>query len=62
LAALLRAIAALLVKKPHAPELSYWGRELHDRFALPYYLRADLWEVLDELARAGLGLGTTDHR
>jgi uncharacterized protein (DUF2126 family) len=57
LATLLRAIAALLVKKPHAPELSYWGRELHDRFALPYYLRADLWEVLDELARAGLGLG-----
>ncbi len=57
LAALLRAIAALLIQKPQPPRLMHWGRELHDRFALPYYLRADLWEVLDELARAGLGLG-----
>ena len=57
LAALLRAIAAMLIRTPTAPEPTHWGRELHDRFALPYYLRADLWEVLDELARAGLGLG-----
>ncbi len=57
LAALLRAIAALLIQRPDYPEPIHWGRELHDRFALPYYLRADLWEVLDELASAGLGLG-----
>ena len=57
LAALLRAIAALLILKPATPDLVHWGRELHDRFALPFYLRADLWEVLDELAGAGLGLG-----
>jgi len=57
LAALLRALIALLIQKPQPPQLAHWGRELHDRFALPYYLRADLWEVLDELARAGLGLG-----
>lgn len=57
LAALLRAIAALLIQTPDYPELTHWGRELHDRFALPYYLRADLWEVLDELASVGLGLG-----
>jgi uncharacterized protein (DUF2126 family) len=57
LAALLRAIAALLILKPATPALVHWGRELHDRFALPFYLRADLWEVLDELAGAGLGLG-----
>ncbi len=57
LAALLRAIAAMLIRMPNYPEPTHWGRELHDRFSLPYYLRADLWEVLDELARAGLGLG-----
>ncbi len=57
LAALLRAIAAMLAQTPDYPEPVYWGRKLHDRFALPYYLRADLWDVLDELARAGLGLG-----
>lgn len=57
LAALLRAITALLIQTPNYPPPIHWGRELHDRFALPYYLRADLWEVLDELARAGLGLG-----
>lgn len=57
LAALLRAIAALLIAQPAPPPLVHWGRELHDRFALPFHLRADLWEVLDELASAGLGLG-----
>jgi uncharacterized protein (DUF2126 family) len=57
LAALLRAIIALLIQTPDYPPPIHWGQELHDRFALPYYLRADLWEVLDELARAGLGMG-----
>lgn len=57
LAALLRAIAARLILKPEPPEFRHWGGELHDRFALPFYLRADLWEILDELASAGLGLG-----
>lgn len=57
LAVLLRAVAALLILRPRPPRLIHWGRELHDRFALPFYLRADLWEILDELAGAGLGLG-----
>ena len=30
---------------------------MHDRFALPFYLRADLREVLADLESAGLGLG-----
>jgi uncharacterized protein (DUF2126 family) len=34
-----------------------WGRELHERFALPYYLEQDLRAVLQELDAAGLGLG-----
>ncbi|MDS4068280.1 MAG: transglutaminase family protein [Candidatus Competibacter sp.] len=57
LAALLRAIAAMLVRTPDFPAPVRWGPELHDRFALPFYLRADLWDVLDELATTGLGLG-----
>ncbi|MCP5195883.1 MAG: transglutaminase family protein [Gammaproteobacteria bacterium] len=57
LATLLRAIAAMLIQSPKRLRLMHWGRELHDRFALPFYLRADLWEVLDELASVGLGLG-----
>ena len=59
LATLLRAITAMLMLSPppKLPQLTHWGRELHDRFALPFYLRTDLWDVLDELASAGLGLG-----
>ena len=34
-----------------------WGRELHDRFALPFYLEQDLGAVLGALDAAGLGLG-----
>jgi uncharacterized protein (DUF2126 family) len=33
-----------------------WGRELHERFALPYYLEQDLQAVLQELDAADLGL------
>lgn len=57
LAALLRAIVAMLIQTDDYPALIHWGRELHDRFALPFYLRTDLWDVLDNLASAGLGLG-----
>ncbi len=57
LAVLLRALLALLIQQPDNRAPVHWGRELHDRFALPFYLHADFWDVLDELARAGLGLG-----
>ncbi len=56
-AALLRAIAALLASQGKQTEWVDWGRELHDRFALPFYLRRDLCVVLGELDEAGLGLG-----
>jgi uncharacterized protein (DUF2126 family) len=57
LAALLRAIAAYLAGQQLTAGLKDWGSELHDRFALPYYLEQDLKIVLDDLAQAGLGLG-----
>jgi len=57
LAALLRALCVMASRQAAQPELVHWGRELHDRFTLPFYLRRDLDAVLDELAEAGLGLG-----
>jgi uncharacterized protein (DUF2126 family) len=58
LACLLRAVVAMLVNTPHAaPPLPDWGRELHERFALPSYLGQDLAEVLRDLRAAGVGLG-----
>ena len=56
IAALLRAIAALLSRQDAAAELIDWGRQLHERFALPFYLRQDLDQVLMDLESAGLGL------
>ncbi|MBK6557214.1 MAG: transglutaminase family protein [Comamonadaceae bacterium] len=56
IACLLRAVIALLATRPYALSLIDWGRELHDRFALPFYLQADLDTVLAELEAAGLGL------
>jgi uncharacterized protein (DUF2126 family) len=56
LAALLRTILAMLVTRPSEGDLVDWGAALHDRFALPYYLEADLADVLDDLEAAGLAI------
>jgi uncharacterized protein (DUF2126 family) len=56
LAGLLRALAAMLTRDDPVPELIDWGDELHQRFALPHYLLADLKQVLGDLETAGLGL------
>jgi uncharacterized protein (DUF2126 family) len=56
LACLLRSIVAMLARTDYALPLIDWGRELHTRFALPFYLEQDLDAVLNALAAAGLGL------
>ncbi len=56
IAALLRGVVALLCHRDAAPELVDWGAVLHDRFALPFYLRQDLDQVLTDLASTGLVL------
>ncbi len=57
LACLLRAIVALLATTDMELPLIDWGRELHERHALPFYLEQDLQLVLAALDAAGLGLG-----
>lgn len=57
LACLLRAVVALVKVQGTPRQLIDWGRDLHDRFALPFYLEQDLSAVLAQLEQAGLGLG-----
>jgi uncharacterized protein (DUF2126 family) len=57
IACLLRAVAAMLIGRGYDEDLVEWGRELHQRFALPFYLERDLNSVLTGLDEAGLGLG-----
>lgn len=62
LGALLRAIVAMLARRTttHAVRdwsLVDWGAELHDRFALPFFLRKDLEDVLASLESDSFGLG-----
>ena len=56
IAALLRAVAAMLTVADPAGGLKDWGDELHDRFALPHFLISDLEEVFADLRKHGLGL------
>jgi uncharacterized protein (DUF2126 family) len=56
LACLLRSVVAMLAGADDALPLIDWGRELHQRFALPYYLEQDLDAVLKALDTAGVGL------
>lgn len=56
IACLLRSVAAMLAGAPYDEPLVDWGRELHDRLALPLYLEHDLQAVLDCLCAAGFGL------
>ena len=62
LACLLRAMVAMLIHQAHNLPLIDWGRDLHDRFALPFYLEQDLGTVLAQLTQAGLALDTEIER
>lgn len=57
LACLLRAIVAMLARAPVDRDLIDWGRDLHERCALPFYLERDLLQIFGDLSAAGLGLG-----
>jgi len=62
LACLLRAMVAMLIHSPQDMPLTDWGRDLHERFALPFYLEQDLTDVLAHLTQGGLGLDAEIER
>lgn len=56
LGALYRSVVARFAVEPWEEPLVEWGAQLHDRFALPHFLLADLEEVLADLDDHGVGL------
>jgi uncharacterized protein (DUF2126 family)/transglutaminase-like putative cysteine protease len=54
---LLRALVARFWREPYAPaRLTRWGTQLHDRFLLPHFIRADFADVIEEQNLAGFPL------
>ena len=50
---LVRALIAKFWKTPYKGQLVRWGTELHDRFMLHHYIRADIQEIVTELQEVG---------
>jgi uncharacterized protein (DUF2126 family) len=56
IAVLLRSLVAMLSQQDKAPRLINHGAKLHDKYALPFYLQADLQAVFQDLQQAELAL------
>ena len=53
---LLRSLIARFWKQPYRQSLVRWRTEIHDRFLLPYFVRQDMDDVIDELNEFGYPL------
>ncbi len=53
---LLRSLIARFWKEPYHQDLVKWRTEIHDRFMLPYFIRMDLEDIVEELNEAGYPL------
>jgi len=53
---LLRSLVARFWGNPYEAGLTRWGTALHDRFMLPWFIRQDFADVLDELGQNGFAL------
>jgi uncharacterized protein (DUF2126 family) len=50
-ALLVRSLVARFWEHPYRGDLVRWGTDLHDRFLLPWYVRVDIHDVIDDLIR-----------
>ena len=59
---LVRALVTALADRPYQAKLVRWGRALHDRFLLPYWMWRDFEDVLDFLEACGVPLPADGYR
>ncbi|WP_298924898.1 DUF2126 domain-containing protein [uncultured Ramlibacter sp.] len=55
---LIRALVARFWKQPYRAPAARWGTQLHDRWLLPAFIKADLNDVLAEMREAGYAFDT----
>ncbi|MAT07156.1 MAG: transglutaminase [Acidimicrobiaceae bacterium] len=51
---LVRSIVSRMWRAPYRGRLVRWGTDLYDRFMLPWFVRADIHDVIDDLRAHGL--------
>jgi uncharacterized protein (DUF2126 family) len=59
---LVRSLVTAFAEQPYQQQLVRWGRTLHDRFLLPYFMWRDFEDVLAFLAARGLPLNPDLYR